>query len=237
MKYQVISEEIRHRIESGFYPLDQPLPDEHSLVEEFSCSRMTVKRALDVLASEGIVFRKRGHGTFIVQSSFQSDYIHVGTNETLGFTSLMKEKKVTSKLISFDMIAPTAEVASYLAISEDTPVYHHIRVRCVDDNPHVIEETYMPTPLIPGITPTVLHNSVYAYMEKELGLKIAGSRRRIRAEQATAQDMEELGLSENEPVLVIEQVAYLNTGIAFEYSFARHRFDKFEITTVNINAK
>ncbi|MEC0301558.1 GntR family transcriptional regulator [Terribacillus saccharophilus] len=237
MKYQVISEEIRHRIESGFYPLDQPLPDEHSLVEEFSCSRMTVKRALDVLASEGIVFRKRGHGTFIVQSSFQSDYIHVGTNETLGFTSLMKEKQVTSKLISFDMIAPTAEVASYLAISEDTPVYHHIRVRCVDDNPHVIEETYMPTPLIPGITPTVLHNSVYAYMEKELGLKIAGSRRRIRAEQATAQDMEELGLSENEPVLVIEQVAYLNTGIAFEYSFARHRFDKFEITTVNINAK
>lgn len=237
MKYQVISEEIRHRIESGFYPLDQPLPDEHSLVEEFSCSRMTVKRALDVLASEGIVFRKRGHGTFIVQSSFQSDYIHVGTNETLGFTNLMKEKQVTSKLISFDMIAPTAEVASYLAISEDTPVYHHVRVRCVDDNPHVIEETYMPTPLIPGITPTVLHNSVYAYMEKDLGLKIAGSRRRIRAEQATAQDMEELGLSENEPVLVIEQVAYLNTGIAFEYSFARHRFDKFEITTVNINAK
>ena len=237
MKYQVISEEIRHRIESGFYPLDQPLPDEHSLVEEFSCSRMTVKRALDVLASEGIIFRKRGHDTFIVQSSFQSDYIHVGTNETLGFTSLMKDKQVTSKLILFDMIAPTPEVASYLAISEDTPVYHHIRVRCVDDNPHVIEETYMPTPLIPGITPAILKASVYAYMEKELGLKIAGSRRRIRAEQATARDREELGLAENEPVLVIEQVAYLNTGIAFEYSFARHRFDKFEITTVNINGK
>jgi GntR family transcriptional regulator len=237
MKYQAISEEIRHRIESGFYPLDQPLPDEHSLVEEFSCSRMTVKRALDVLAAEGIVYRKRGHGTFIVQSSFQSDYIHVGTNETLGFTSLMQEKKVTSKLLLFEIIAPTPEVASYLAISEDTSVYHHIRVRCVDNNPHVIEETYMPITLVPGITPTVLNQSVYAHMKEELGLKVAGSRRRIRAEQATELDQKELGLSKEEPVLVIEQVAYLNTGIAFEYSFARHRFDKFEITTVNINGK
>lgn len=51
---------MRKRIKSSVYDIDQPIPDEKTLAEEFGCSRMTMKRALDTLAAEGMLFRKEG---------------------------------------------------------------------------------------------------------------------------------------------------------------------------------
>lgn len=73
-KYEYISNEMRRRIQEEYYPIDQPIPDELSLAKEFSCGRMTMKRALDILVSEGMLYRKRGHGTFIVKSSIQQTF-------------------------------------------------------------------------------------------------------------------------------------------------------------------
>uniref|UniRef100_UPI0030C88A4E GntR family transcriptional regulator n=1 Tax=Enterococcus faecium TaxID=1352 RepID=UPI0030C88A4E len=76
-KYESIYLEIRKRILEGYYVLDQKIPDEISLAREFNCSRMTMKRALDILVREGLLYRKRGHGTFIVQSAIQNGRVNV----------------------------------------------------------------------------------------------------------------------------------------------------------------
>ncbi|GKU84618.1 hypothetical protein NCCP28_40140 [Niallia sp. NCCP-28] len=49
------------------YFTDSSIPDEISLAKEFACSRMTMKKILDVLVMEGVLYRKRGHRTFIVK--------------------------------------------------------------------------------------------------------------------------------------------------------------------------
>lgn len=232
-KYQSISLEMRQRIKDGNYPIDQPIPDEISLAKEFGCSRMTMKRALDILVMEGLLYRKRGHGTFIVQSAIQNSRVNVISNEALGLSNLIKDKKITSKMIKFEVQFPTTEVAKHLAIDMKTPVYYLIRLRMIDDEPYVMEKTYMPTTLIPGIKDEVLHGSIYRYIQEDLGLTIAGSHRKIRACKSDELDQEHLECLPDDPILEVEHVGFLNNGVPFEYSFSRHRYDKFEVTTVN----
>lgn len=232
-KYESISIEIRQRIKNMQYPIDQPIPDEISLAKEFGCSRMTMKRALDLLVVEGLLYRKRGHGTFIVQSAINKSRVNVTTNESLGLSNLLKDKNVTSRLIKFEVQFPKEDVAVHLAIDEKTPVYNIIRLRLVDGEPYVLEKTYMPTTLIPGIKEPILQGSLYNYIQKDLGLTMAGSHRIIRACKADMLDQEHLECRSDDPILEVEHVGFLNNGIPFEYSFARHRYDKFEVTTVN----
>jgi GntR family transcriptional regulator len=233
-KYETISKEMKKRIKSSFYPIDRPIPDELSLAEEFNCSRMTMKRALDLLAAEGLLYRKRGHGTFIVKSAINDNHVHVVSNEILGLTNLLKDKEIKSKVIKFEVQFPTEEVAAHLAIDMMTPVYYIIRLRIVDDEPYVMEKTYMPTHLIPGLNEKVLHQSIYNYIKEELHLTIAGTHRKIRASKPDQLDQTHLQCQKDDPVLEVEHVGFLDDGTPFEYSFSRHRYDKFVVTSVSV---
>lgn len=97
-----------------------------------------------------------------------------------------------------------------------------------------MEITYMPTTLITGITDEVLDGSIYEHITKKLGLTIAGSHRKIRACKSNELDQAQLVCKKDDPILEVEHVGFLNNGVPFEYSFSRHRYDKFEVTTVNI---
>ncbi|MFM9278136.1 GntR family transcriptional regulator [Paenibacillus jiagnxiensis] len=231
-KYERIAREVKERIMNKTYSSDEPIPDEISLANEFQVSRMTMKKALDTLVGEGLLIRKRGHGTFIVKSAYNSP-VNVVVNEMLGLTNLLRGKEIKNKIIAFDVQFPSEEVASQLFIDPKSPVYHMIRLRIVEGEPYVMEKTYMPVNLISGLTEKVLHGSVYKHIKEELGLNIVGSHRTIRASKSTKMDQEHLICAADDPILEIEQVGFLDTGIPFEYSFSRHRYDKFVFTTMN----
>jgi len=233
-KYEAIANEMRNRIRNEYYPTDQPIPDELTLAEEFSCSRMTMKKALEVLVMEGLLHRKRGHGTFILKSALQKQLVHVLEKETIGLTETAKGKKVTSHIVEFSVEFPNEVVANYLAIESTDPVYKIIRVRYVEGEPYVIEKTYMPVQRIPGINEEVLHGSVYQHIKGKLGLTIASTHKMIRADKPNELDQKYLNCKKDDPVLEVEQIVFLGSGQPFEYSFARHRYDKFVFTTLNI---
>lgn len=67
LKYKLIADDIRHKIQSGEYKADNLLPDQVTLAEQYEVSRMTVKKAIDILAMEGLVYRKRGMGTRVLK--------------------------------------------------------------------------------------------------------------------------------------------------------------------------
>ena len=234
-KYEYISTEIRNRIKQDVYPLDQPIPDEYSLAKEFDCSRVTMKRALDILVKEGLLYRKRGHGTFIIKPPFEDDKVNIISEENMGLSTLAHDQEVRSQVITFEIQFPSELVANQLRIDMDTPVYHIIRLRIVNNEPYVIEETYMPANLIPGINDAVLHSSIYKHIKETLELKVGGAHRKIRACKSNKLDQEYLGCKADDPILEVEQVAFLITGIPFEYSFSRHHYDKFVFTTVTVN--
>ena len=235
-KYESIANEMRRRIKEGYYPIDQPIPDELSLAEEFGSSRMTMRKALDLLVSEGLLFRKRGHGTFIIQM-YKNQSLNVISDESLGLSNLVKGKPVSSEIIQFTIEFPSEEVAGHLAIGKQEPVYHIIRLRMVDHEPYVMEETYMPSNLIPGITEDILHASIYNYIQQDLELKIGGAHRTIMADKSNELDQTYLECKKEDPILQVVQVGFLNNGVPFEYSFSRHRYDKFVFTSVSVRNK
>ena len=156
-------------------------------------------------------------------------------NQFSGFSKVFEGHKVSTKVVRFDIIHPTAEVAEKLNITTDDFVYDIVRLRQVDDSPVVIEYTNMPIELIPGIKREVLENSIYRYIEEQLHFKIQSAHRFIRALLPTTEEEDLLQIEHGTlPSLEVEQVAFLDDGRAFEYAKAHHRGDKQVFRVVSI---
>ena len=129
---------------------------------------------------------------------------------------------------------PPANIARHLNIRPDDFAYYHCRVRCLDGQPMVIEYTYMPLDLIPGLKRSQLYLSVYDYLKNTLGLKISSFHRILRAVPATEEEAERLDTKPGVPMLEIAQVGFLDDGTPFEYSVSRYEGTRGEIREVNV---
>jgi GntR family transcriptional regulator len=98
----------------------------------------------------------------------------------------------------------------------------------------VIEKTYMPTSIITSLDESVLYASIYQYIETQLQLTIKSAHKIIRAAKPNDMDKKYLHCENTDPVLEVEQIAFLDNGTIFEYSFSRHRFDKFEFHSFSV---
>jgi GntR family transcriptional regulator len=142
------------------------------------------------------------------------------------------QRNIESIVISFDIRLPEEEEMQKLTISEEQKVYDIVRLRKIDGDEFSLEYTTMPVNLIPGLTIDVLKGSIYAYIVEKLGLSIGQANRIVRADKSDIFDQKYLHLKEDEPVLELEQVAYLSCGKPFEYSYTRDHYLKRELTYV-----
>lgn len=232
-KYLHIYQDIRDKILHNTYPTNSQLPDEITLTKIYDCSRMTIKKALDLLVNEGMIYRKRGQGTFVMTQMAQKRKLIVSERELIGLTktALRADVPVGSEVLQFHLEFASETVADFLQIPVSSPVYYIERLRLIDHQPYVIEHTYMNPTLTPGITEDILHQSVYAYLEQELQLKIASSKKILRAAPSNDEEQQYLNLKPTEPVFEVEQIGYLDNGTPFEYSISHHRYDLFEFTS------
>ena len=191
---------------------------------------MTVKKALDLLVSEGLIVKRRGSGTFIKDITEKEIHGIIDKKQFAGLTYNNIEHKVTSKVLEFAVINADEKISSMLKIEVGDFVYLINRVRYVDKEPLVMEKTYMPLSVIPGVKMKDVEGSIYNYIREELGFKIQSAHSTIRADKSS----EYLKLKSDEPIIEVERVAYLDNGKAFEYSFARHRYDKYEFKTITV---
>ena len=221
-KYEEIANILRDRIASGVYPVDSMLPIQSELSKEFGVSRMTIKKAVEILTIEGLIFSKQGNGTRVLNSSFwDKEDSKFRLNNYNGLSQDLK----TSQIIQFAVEFPEADLAERLQVEVTAPVYKIIRLRLLDEQPYVLEHTYMPCDLVPGLNEEILLQSIYAYLWDELNLKFAGSYRHITAEKPDEYDKTYLACQETDPILQVEQVVYLENGRPIEYSRSRNRFD------------
>lgn len=233
-KYETIASEIREYIFKGVYKPNEMLPFEKDICKKYEVSKMTVKKALDLLVAEGLIVKRRGSGTFVKDITDKEIHRIIDKNQFSGLTSNSMGHKVTSKVLEFRVINANSKVANMLKIDEDDFVYYIHRVRYVDSEPIVIETTYMPLNAIPGLKISDVEGSIYTYIKENLGLKIQSAHSTIRARKSDENDMKYLALKSDEPVTEVERVAYLENGKVFEYSFARHRYDKYEFKTITV---
>lgn len=234
LKYEQIALDIQKKISNGTYKPNDQLPLEKEMCVTYGVSRITIKKAMDNLVMNGLVVKRRGSGTF-VKDVDRKELKEISTSEQFqGFSNTYKGQSVESKIIEFNIINPTKEIATKLKIHEEEFVYSICRVRYVKKTPYVIEYTYMPINLVTGIRRDILESSIYSYIQEELGYKIKSAHRTLRALLPSELEQQYLEIDSKFPILQVEQVAYLDNGQPFEYSKSNHRSDLFEFKSISI---
>ena len=224
-KYEAIAADIRRSIEDGTLKPGDKLPTVVEFCELYSVSKITVKRAIEQITEEGLITSRRGSGTYVKDTAgLPGQAFFQGKNDRAqGFSYEHRGEKVTSVVYDFSIVNPPADIAAQLGIAEDDFAYHIVRVRQADEKPIVIEYTYMPLELIPGLKKKDLYGSVYHFI-----------RRTIRAVAATEEEAERLDTKPGSPLLELTQIGFLDSGAAFEYSVSRNVGDRFELHNVTL---
>lgn len=231
-KYVMISNDIRNKILNGVYQANDQLPFEKNLGVIYDASKMTVKKALDILVTEGLIIKRRGSGTFVKDIGPEESRRLIMANQFRGTTALNPDKIIESEVLDFSVIKPPQMVCQKLNIDDDVFVYDIYRLRYMDGVPFVMERIYMPIDIIPSLKESHLKSSIYEYIEDNLSLSIQSAHRTVSIRKATDFEVEKLRLEPGDPVGVAEQVGYLSNGITFEYSISVHRYDKFAVQLV-----
>lgn len=225
-KYELIANKIKEQIISKYYTKGHILPDQQTLAQNFNVSKITIKNALDILANEGFVLKTSGFGTVVIGPSTLITDKDAPASNFEGLTKQEGSDRVSSQVIKFDLEFPTDEVKKNLNLKDEEPVYHIIRLRMLDKEPFILENTYMPVNLVPGLSQSVLESSIYTFIHNTLNLKFAGIARNIQARQADTLDIRHLNVTKNTPILEVEQIVWLVNGTPIEYSTSRNEFNK-----------
>ncbi|WP_423189053.1 GntR family transcriptional regulator [Alkalibacterium sp. f15] len=231
-KYEEIYTDIKEKIINGDYTATEQLPFEKDLCESYNTSKMTVKRALDLLVEEGLIIKRRGSGTFVKDLSKKEILRITQTNQISGFSLFYNNKDVKSEILTFKVVQADEIVQDKLNLKPESFVYDIHRVRLVDDKPIVIEHAYIPIERVPGLEKKHLEGSIYKYIKEDLGLTIQSAHRRFTVKKASEEEASHLAIEHNDPIAITEQIAYLDTGDSIEYSLSKHRSDAFAAETI-----
>jgi len=149
-KYEHAYRVILGRLKSGRYPVGGRMPTESELSAHFDVSRVTIRRALDMLVQDGYVESRQGSGYRVLTLSPASDTCLTSFTDAM----LRAGREPTSRFMSLDHFAPGATEISGLPVElQGVEVTRLIRLRLVDETPSMLVMTYAPRDLLKDATP------------------------------------------------------------------------------------
>lgn len=226
--YQQILSLISHNIHSGELKPGEMLPPESKLCEIFGVSRTTIRLALDRLAEENLIIRRRGKGSYVASPRLRRNINHL-----YSFTQDMKNIGINphSKVIQSSVIKVPDEIAPKLAIPKNTDVFALVRVRYADEEPILHETTFIPYFLCKGIdNEDFSYCSLYQLLQFKYNLKLAGAIETYEAVKLSKRTSELLNCAYNLPAFKINRIGYLDNEIPFEFTYSFARSDKCMFT-------
>lgn len=228
-KYMKVYIDTKNKITNEYYSVGQKLPAGKELAQIYQCSKLTVKKGLDLLVKEGILRSRSGYGTEVLRKPMDTTHVF-GPNA--GLLNIVGEEHVTSKIHSFSIEIPNVKVAKLLKITNKDYVYNIVRSRYIDHKPYSIEQTFMPLSLVPGLQPKHLEKSVYNYITQELDLMIQTSHIWVKGDVANEMDKTFLAVPDGFFMIEVEKIVSLESGKPFEYSVTRHLYSDFTFEAV-----
>ncbi len=222
--YQQIEAQLLAQIESGELAPGDRLAPERVLAADLGVSRMTVRQAFDALARRGLVERGVGRGTFVTASKVDLDH----SSRVAGFTEQMEAAGLepSADVVHVETCVPPDDVAAALKLGAEALAVHVNRVRFGAGVPLTLEDFWLPAALFPGITELDLTGSVYTLMRERYGHAPVRTVEHLEPVAARAQDARALLVRPRSPLMLVERVAYDETGIAVEFARDRHRGDR-----------
>jgi GntR family transcriptional regulator len=215
--------EIRGLLDDGqLQELDQ-VPSENELTKRFHVSRMTVRKALDRLVSDGMLFRKPGKGTFVSPAKI----LHQ-PSQAVSFSMAMRERglEVSTIVLTAAVTPAPHHVSRALRLTSGDAVTFVRRLRLVEGLPVAVHQSYLPSRLA-SVLAYDLSGSLTELLEN-LGAKVTTVEDTLVAARADLENGQLLGVEEGTPLIHISGIAYGQDLQPIRYSEAYYRGDRFQ---------
>ncbi|MCX7793433.1 MAG: GntR family transcriptional regulator [Thermodesulfovibrionales bacterium] len=224
--YLQLYEIMLEKIESGEWPVDSQIPTEEELCKIYNVSKATVRLAVAELVRQGYLRRQQGKGTFVCKR-----IIPEGLVMATSFKELMLEAGISfsTKVLAQTVIMPVEDLDIKLDIPEDKHIIYIKRLRLVDNEPVLLQETYIPyhichLPLVENLET----NSLIEILEKRCGIKITSVQDYIGITYLNEEEGRLLGLPEGSAALLLEQFFY-SAQKKIKYTRSIKRPDRFKL--------
>lgn len=189
---------------------------------------MTARKAIETLADEGLLDRRRGSGTYVAQMP------HAKTMGLSSFTADMQQRGLTpsSQVLDFERVPADATTAARLDLVEGDEVLRFTRLRLADSEPIAVETTWMPAHLVTTMTQGDLTESLFETLTEKFEIVPGQASSTIDSVMADGATVAALGISTYDPCLRI-QMDYLDSRRrSIMAATCLYRGDKYRIHVV-----
>ncbi|MEX2784490.1 trehalose operon repressor [Streptococcus sp. H49] len=224
-KYEQIYQQLEADILKGSYAIGDYLPSEAELAVAHSASRDTIRKALALLAENGLIKKRHGSGSQIIKH----EPINFPVSALTSYQELVERLAINSRtnLIAIDKLIVDEKLALLTGFKRNSLVWRLIRQRIVDDVASILDIDYLSKTIVPEISQTAAAYSIYHYLEKQLLLDIAYTKKEITIDQITDRDKLLLDIGSEHHVVSVKSKGYLRDGRQFQFTDSRHKLDKF----------
>lgn len=221
--YQQLQRALREAIEKGLIGPEDALPSERQLAAELGVSRITVRKAIEGLAEDGILERRQGSGNFVGAPT----RVDKNFAKLTSFSEDMRARGSTphSEWLKRAEGTVTPEEAMKLALSPGTQVYRFHRLRYADEAPMSIEYATVVASALPSLD--VVKESLYDALERA-GNRPVRALQRLSAFLLSEEHARLLNAKERDAGLMVERLGYLRDGRAVELSHSIYRGDTYD---------
>ena len=205
--YEQIKILLTQSLVAGEWKPGEAIPSELDLAERFRVSQGTVRKAIDELASEHILMRRQGKGTFVAshnEPSYQYRFLRVVPDDG---------DKPNPKNLFFGLERGKAsgDAAHALRLKPGSPTIGFKRVMSFAGKPVILDEIVFSSEQFPGLTLAELeefNGSVYSFYETVFGVRMIRAEERLRAVAADGFAAAHLKVAKGTPLLCVDRIAF-----------------------------
>lgn len=211
-RFLQIADDIRDKIANNALKVHDILPSERILSEQHDVSRMTARRAMEALETEGLVYSADRRGRFVSPARLKYD-----VSNMVSFVSNARTHDVDLKIELINAVETTADnrVAALLEQPEGCEITQYTRLFHTGEHPTFIETEYLISRRFPGFLKHDLCQSTTRLLGESHGTSAATGDIMIRMRCVQADEAQLLGIARSHSVIELEQVIRDEAGVPF----------------------
>ncbi|MBQ0135685.1 MAG: GntR family transcriptional regulator [Oscillospiraceae bacterium] len=201
--YNQVLDGIKAKIEAGNYKVDQKIPTEPELCEEYGVSRITVRRAVEELEREGLLIRRQGKGTFVSEKSIK---VIKKAERSFSEACVLLGKEPSAKVLGARVVPATQEDKDCLGLPDESKIVEIDRLRYADGDAVLLERNHFPM-VFSYLLESNLTGSLYEILHT-YGVRPSWSTKEVSLITADKNKASLLGITKGNYLIYIKQTVY-----------------------------
>ncbi len=227
--YRRVDELIRELIGSGKLAPGDLIPSESQLATELDVSIGTVRKAIDSLVQERLLYRHQGKGTYVSRIDFNNSLFRFFSYGGAAGTDIRIHKETPVR----EIIQGDKAICDKLNVKTGSELIYIKRIGYAGEQVILVEKCWWVADAVPGLKDESIHipDLMYAVIEDSMGVPVIRAEETLTAGVCDKKTADVLGLAERDPIVVLMRSTYTLNDKKIEYRITHGRADKFSYKT------